>query len=280
MDETSGMTAGYAEVNGARLYYEVAGEGHPLVLIHAAIADNRMWNGQFSEFAKHYRVLRYDMRGFGKSVMVDGQYSDTGDLFALLNFLGMDKAYLLGCSMGGSTALDLTLEHPAMVDVLVMEASGIRGIKFNGEYPALEDELEAALKAGDIARSAELAARIFLAGEGRTLEQIDPALLASFMDMVTIALNNEKRRDEHTMPPPEPPTATRLSEMHIPLLYIYGNRDEPVIIHIAKTLAQQIPGIQVAMMPGTAHLPSMEQPEEFNRIVLDFLDAHIPTNRE
>jgi pimeloyl-ACP methyl ester carboxylesterase len=265
------MAAGYAEVNGARLYYEVAGEGHPLVLIHAAIADSRMWNSQFAEFAKRYRVVRYDLRGFGKSAMVDGQYSDRDDLLGLLDFLGMDKAYLLGCSMGGSTAFDFTLEHPQMLDALIMVASGLRGIEFTGDPPALEEELVAAFKAGDIAKSAELEARIFLAGEGRTLDQIDPALRTLLIDMDTIALGNEKRRNEHTMPPPEPPAFTRVGEIHIPLLYIYGDRDDAIFARVAEMLAREIPGAQVAMMPDTAHLPNMEQPTEFNRIVKDFL---------
>jgi len=216
-------------------------------------------------------VVRYDQRGFGKSAMVAGQYSDREDLLGLLDFMGMDKAYLLGCSMGGSAALDLTLEHPPMVDALIMVASAFRGFKFTGNPTPLEDELVATFKASNIAESAELEARIFLDGRDRTPDQVDPAVRALLIAMDTIALGNEKRRDEYTLPSPEPPTATRLGEIHIPLLYIYGDRDEPLFAGVAEKLTQEVPGTQVAMMPDTAHLPNMEQPEEFNRIVLDFL---------
>lgn len=119
---------GFAEVNGAKLYYEVAGEGHALVFTHAGVADNRMWDDQFETFANDYRVIRWDMRGFGKSEPVAGEFTFRDDLYALLKFLKVDKAYVVGCSMGGGASMDLTLEHPELVDALVMVGSGPTGL--------------------------------------------------------------------------------------------------------------------------------------------------------
>lgn len=272
MNETSSMSAGYAKVNGARLYYEVAGEGHPLVLVHAAIADHRMWNSQFAAFAQHYRVVRYDMRGFGQSEMVDGPFSALNDLYALLDYLGIDKAYLLGCSMGGSTAYDFTLQHPQMVDALIMVGSDPPGFEFTGEPPALWKEIVAAFKAGDMDKAAQLDAQLFLAGQNRDLSQIDPALVSLLLEMDSIALRNEKRRDANSLPALDPPSVTRVAEIHAPLLYIYGDYDDPNLARVGDLFAQQVTGAQVAMMPNTAHLPSMEQPDKFNQIVLGFLD--------
>ncbi len=271
MNQTSSLSAGYAEVNGARLYYEMMGDGHPLVMIHAAIADHRMWDGQFASFAQHYKVVRYDTRGFGQSAMVDGPYSDRADLLALLQYLGIDRTYLMGCSMGGYMAIDFTLEHPAMVDALILVAADFAGFDFSGDPPPLWSEMAAAFRAGDFATAAELEARMFFDGKGRTADQVDPTMRKLLIEMNLLALPNEKQRDANQLPPPDPPAATRLGEIHVPLLYIYGDRDEDIFPRVADALAAQVRGTQVVMMPDTAHLPSMEQPDKFNQIVGDFL---------
>src|SRR5919112_4353346 len=114
---------GMAEVNGARIYYEVAGEGEPLVLVHAGIADSRMWEGQVAAFAARYRVVRFDLRGFGKTEMVEGPFSHHEDLRGLLDFLGVERTHLVGCSMGGGAVLDFALEYPERVGDLVLVGS-------------------------------------------------------------------------------------------------------------------------------------------------------------
>src|SRR5262245_29029711 len=94
-------TNGYFEVDGGSIYYELAGEGETLVLSHAGFVDSRMWDSQWNDFAQHYRVLRFDMRGFGKSSKLEAPVSRRDDLYALLNHLGIGHAHLLGCSMSG-----------------------------------------------------------------------------------------------------------------------------------------------------------------------------------
>jgi pimeloyl-ACP methyl ester carboxylesterase len=116
---------GMAEVNGARIYYEVAGEGEPLVLVHAGIADSRMWEGQLPAFADRYRVIRHDMRGFGMTAMVEGPFSHHEDLRALLDSLDVERAHLVGCSMGGGAVLDFALEYPQSIGNLVLVGSAV-----------------------------------------------------------------------------------------------------------------------------------------------------------
>lgn len=132
--------AGFAEVNGTQLYYEVLGEGHPLVLIHGGYMDRRMWDDRFHAFAKHYRVIRYDVRGFGKSELPLAPYADRQDLSDLLNYLGVEKTYLLGLSLGGIAAIDFTLEHPDMVDALILVGSPVPG--FPVELLYTEEQLK------------------------------------------------------------------------------------------------------------------------------------------
>ena len=170
---------GFADVNGTRLYYEVAGEGHPLVLNHGGLVDNHLWDDQFDEFAKHFKVIRYDMRGFGNSGMLKNgmePYSMERDLFSLLQFLNIQKAYVMGLSMGGSLSVDFTLQYPEMVDALITVGAGLSGFEEEDpvELKAQEEEMEEAFRRGDIARSVEISLQIWTDGPFRTPEQVNP----------------------------------------------------------------------------------------------------------
>ena len=140
MTRSTYREGGFAEIHGTQLYYDTLGEGHPLVLIHGGYMDRRMWDDQFHAFAKHYRVIRYDVRGFGKSELPPVPYADRQDLFDLLNYLGVEKTYLLGLSLGGIIAIDFTLEHPTMVDALILVGSPIPGFPIELLYT--EEQLE------------------------------------------------------------------------------------------------------------------------------------------
>src|SRR5579859_2980612 len=102
---------GYAQLNDGKLYYEMAGEGETLVLGHAGFVDRGMWDAQWEAFAAKYRVIRYDMRGYGKSDPVTGPRTRRDDLRQLLKYLQVERTILLGCSMGGEIMLDFMLEH-------------------------------------------------------------------------------------------------------------------------------------------------------------------------
>jgi pimeloyl-ACP methyl ester carboxylesterase len=125
------VNKGFAEVNGTRLYYEIVGRGHPLVLVHGFSPNTKMWDDQFEVFAKRFKVVRYDVRGFGKSALptVGKDYSHTKDLKALLNQLGIDYAYVVGLSMGGVIALDFALEYPEVTKALILADSSIYGFR-------------------------------------------------------------------------------------------------------------------------------------------------------
>lgn len=266
--------SGMADVAGAQLYYEVAGQGHPLVLLHAGIADSRMWDEQFAPFAEHYRVVRYDYRGFGKSTMPAGPYSMHEDLFGLLGALGIERAYLVGVSMGGSLAIDFALEHADMVAALVLVACGPRG------YPAPEEpsavdahfaEIQAAEAAGDLDRANELELHLWVDGLGRTPDKVNPALRQQVRDM-----NGQvfRRAPELKLGQPqrlEPPAAGRLGDIQVPTLVISGADDLAYLHETGAALAATIPGARRVVMADTAHVPNMEHPAEFNRLVLEFL---------
>jgi hypothetical protein len=118
---------GFVEFNGTQLFYEMMGEGHPLVLIHGGYMDRCMWDDQFAVFAQHYRVIRYDVRGFGRTELPPVPYTDREDLSHVLSFLGLAKTYLMGLSLVGEIALDFTLDYLDMVDALILVGSSISG---------------------------------------------------------------------------------------------------------------------------------------------------------
>ncbi len=273
MTETNQSETGFAPVNGARLYYQVAGQGHPLVLTHAGIANSRMWDDQFDVFAKHYRVVRYDVRGFGKSEKADGSFTTHGDLYEFLKYLKIERTSLLGVSMGGSISIDFTLEHPEMVSALIPVGSGLAGYDANSpETETLEKEMNAAYERHDLAQAVEISLQIWAAGPTRKLSDVAPAVLERIREMNahTFALPEEDRPQ-----PLDPPANARLGEIRAPTLVIVGDKDVSGIQDIANRLATGIPGARKVVIPNTAHMPNMEKPDEFNRIVLDFLKGKV-----
>jgi pimeloyl-ACP methyl ester carboxylesterase len=271
------LQKGFAEVNGTSLYYEVAGEGHPLVLNHGGLVDHHLWDGQFDAFAQHFKVIRYDIRGFGASGMLSKgmePYSMERDLHSLLQFLGIEKTYVLGLSLGGTLAIDFTLQYPEMVDALITVGSGLSGFEWgepDQELMAKFAAMDEAFKSGDIARSVEISLQLWTDGPYRTPQQVDPQVRERVRAMTT---HNYERGDDEDVQPQEmePPAAGRLSEIHVPMLIIAGGQDTEAILKIADTLEKSIAGAKKVVIPGTAHHPNMEKSQEFNRAVIEFLE--------
>lgn len=260
-----------ADVNGAKIYYEVAGEGEPLVLVHAGIADSRMWEAQLAAFANYYQVIRYDMRGFGRTVMVDGPYSHHDDLRGLLDSLNVGRAHLVGCSLGGGAVLDFALEFPERVGNLVLVGPAVGGFRPDFDPPRQWDELVAADEAGDLGRISELEVQIWVDGPRRSPEDIDVSIRDLVREMNLIALENEASGLGEEWEP-EPTAVDRLPDIQAPSLLIVGEEDQPRVFAAADLLERELPNVRRVVIPDTAHLPNMERPEHFNRLVMDFLE--------
>jgi 3-oxoadipate enol-lactonase len=272
MDMSVHSERGFAEVNGARLYYEVVGSGPALTLIHAGIADSRMWDDQFAVFARQFRVVRYDLRGFGQSEMPPGPYTMRDDLRALLRALGIARTHLIGVSMGGSIALDFTLDFPDLVSSLVLVAAGISGRKPSDFLREQWAALEEVMARGDLDAVNELELRLWVDGAGRTPEQVNPGVRERVRVMNAGILANEARNEEgQSVRPLDPPALGRLGEVAAPTLVMAGARDVSDILENADLLAATIPDARKVVLPDVAHLPPLEAPAEFNRLVLDFL---------
>ncbi len=252
------------------LYYEIAGDGHPLVLIHGGLVNSGLWDDQFQVFAGHYRTLRYDVRGFGQSPASTVPYSNHDDLKDLLDGLGIDRAYVLGLSMGGGIAIDFTLAYPERVAALIPVAAGLSGYQLTSSSP-LRDELRAAYERGDKARAVELSLQLWTDGPQRTPDQVDSRVRDRIRAMT---LHTFDLPDfDNVVQPLDPPAFGRLAEIHAPTLFIAGDRDVKDILDIGDLIVTHVPGAKKATIPGTAHHLNVERPAEFNHVVLDFLDS-------
>jgi 3-oxoadipate enol-lactonase len=264
---------GVVEANGARLPYEIAGSGFPLVLVHAGVADRRMWTGQFAAFAERYRTVRYDLRGFGDSVAAPGPFTHHDDLRALLDALEIDRAHLVGLSLGGKTALDFVLTAPERVAGLVLSGSSPSGAPASDKLRAGWKAVEELYEAGDVAGAIAYELRMWVDGPGRPEGSVDPPVRELVRQMEEVAFARYK-----TDPPMEegkldPPALDRLAEVVSPTLLIVGDQDYQEKVEHARLMATEIPNARLEIVPNTAHMVNMEEPELFNRLVLEFLGA-------
>lgn len=260
---------GFADVEGGRLYYEISGEGEPVVLIHGNMQDSRAWDDQFQALSHSFRVIRYDVRGFGKSSLPnEGEaYTHHGDLAVLLQHLGVANAHIVGLSMGSAIAVDFVLEYPAMSRSLVAAGPWVFG--FN---PPSGEELAAVFSA--------VAVALQEGGKEAALEALQAAPMAT--EIIRKPEVRERAAElnsdysfwhfTHTDPvrPLDPTAAARLAEISVPTLLVVGAYDLAACKEFAELLEQTVPSVRTVEIPDAGHLMNMEAPQEFNRVVSEF----------
>lgn len=263
---------GYLEIDNANLYYEIAGTGPPLVLIHAGVADRRQWENEFVHFAAKYRVLRYDMRGYGKSNPVEGEYSHMGDLIAMLAWHNFHESLtIIGSSMGGSLAMDFAIAHQSKMKALVMVGSGPSGLQLEVDTHPKDKDAEAAHKAGDLDLLAELEAQIWFDGMGRNAQEVNQQMRELALEMNRLALSHEAKKLGKREVNTETPAFELLDKVTLPLLVIVGEHDDPYSHAAADYMIEEIPSAKKVVIADAAHLANMDHPEEFQNIVHSFL---------
>jgi len=263
---------GYAASNGAKLYFEVCGEGPVLVFIHAGVSDHRMWDPQVEAFPSRYKVIRYDLRAFGKSTMPNEPFALRDDLLMVLRHLGIDRAALVGCSMCGATAIDFTLEHPEMVTALVLVGAGVGGWNdWSEESGKLMSEMRNAVRDGDTDAAFEISARYWIDGLSREAARVDRAYrdLARRLHQENFSLE----LFQHTEVPLKPPALERLAEIKCPTMVVIGDNDAQDLHKVAQHLAKEISGATLTTIANAAHLPSLEHPVQFNQLLAEFLST-------
>ncbi len=265
--------SGFVETNGARIYYEVEGSGHPLLLIHGGLGSLRMWDAQVPAFARHYRVIRFDSRGFGRTETEDVEFSDRADAAAVLDHVGARSAFLIGQSRGGMIALDFILEYPDRADALISVASGVGG--YSAELPEGRtapafDEMERLWEAKKWADLAELETKVWVDGWGQPPTRVDPDVRRTVYDW--ILTNYRAEKIEGKPQPLVPPAAQRLADVLVPALVMVGGADEARGVVAGRHLAASVSGARLIEFEGVAHMIQLEEPERFERLVLGFLE--------
>jgi 3-oxoadipate enol-lactonase len=256
------------------LYAEVAGAGPDIVLLHEGICDSRMWDTQWETFTRSHRVLRFDFRGYGRSPLEPGTFASARDVIELLERHGFARAALVGVSLGGRVALEIALAAPERVAALVLVGSGLPGHDWSEELKASWDEEESALRTGDLDGAVEVTLRTWVDGPRRTPEDVDADVRARVAEMqrraFELQLPFEDEAEEELL---VEDVGQRLGEIQAPTLVLVGEEDVADIHAIADRLAREIPGARRSTIANTAHVPSMERPEEFDELVLGFLES-------
>lgn len=264
------MEGGLAEVDGGTLAWEAAGEGPGVVLLHPGLWDSRVWDEQVGVFSRTYRVLRYDVRGYGRSSRPEPgrPYSHADDLAAVMDAAGLDRAALVGNSMGGRIAIDSALTHPERVTALVLAATSVAGFEETKEeqerYEDLEHEIERAAEAGDAERAMELELSVWATALGT--EDLAGARIRQIafdnLHVITMDESGAARLDD---------AFARLPEIRVPTLVLTADHDPPVFGRLGSEVAERIPNARLVELAACDHVMPLRRPGAFNSVVLGFL---------
>ena len=265
----------YVDIDGDRLFYEVAGSGPALLFLHAGIADGRMWDAEFDRFSRDHLVARFDARGFGRSSAHTRPFLRCRDAGAVLDAAGIEHVTLIGCSLGGRIALEVCVTAPDRVSGLVLIASALRDYEWSEDirrYGEKEDEL---FESAALDELVELNLRTWVDGPQRDPHEVDSDVRARVDVMLrdsfeVLLAAGDGLSDENEI---RPPVAERLGEIAVPTLVMWGDLDVPDISLIGNRIAEGLPDSAVKIVEGAAHLPNLEAPQRVGDAIDAFLAA-------
>ena len=260
-------------VNGTSLYYETKGRGFPIVFVSGGgILDRRGWDEQFEFFSNHYRVIRYDVRGIGKSARPQTSFSHSEDLYQLLKLLEIERAHVVGLSVGGAIAIDFAITHPEMVDNLVLAASGLSSDSKSDANQQGLVALTTLVKTKGIEHLIQL-----------TLDTpfvLSNQNVAAREKVRQIYLDNQDIFQSGfplyaLWQPIQPPPEERLESIRMPTLIVRGDQDSPIYAKMTDKISNGIPRATTVVIHGGTHFLNLEKPNEFNQAVLMFLRDNV-----
>jgi pimeloyl-ACP methyl ester carboxylesterase len=229
------------------------GEGPAVVLVHAGVADRRMWDAVADRLPGH-RAIRHDLRGFGTTAVGSGRFSHRGDLLALLDALGVERATLVGSSFGGLVALEAAALAPERFDRLVLLAPPLPDHAWSPEFAAFAAAEDAALEAGDLGRAVQVNVDQWVPNAGdRHRAYVAAAQRRAFELQLAADLEEEDL---------DPPVTERLADVAMPVRVLVGSRDLADFRAIAERLARALPDAALQEIAGAGHLLPLERPDE------------------
>jgi 3-oxoadipate enol-lactonase len=247
------------------LHVEHAGAGPAVVLIHAGVADSRMWDPQWAAWQTRFALSRLDLRGFGRSGPPVGALSHAGDVLRVLDATAIERALVVGASFGGLVALDLAAAHPERVAALVLADPPLPGFAWSEEMRGFFAAEHAALEAGDLEAAAEVNVDFWA---GSSSEAVREAIREQQLNAFRLQAGDEA---DDVLLTDDLPGA--LATLAVRTLVVTGERDKADFRVIADRLAATLPNARRATVAGAGHLPSLEQPAAFDEVVLPFLEG-------
>jgi len=260
------VESGYVEVEGGRIFYEAAGNGPAVVMIHDGLLHRETWNAQFAGFAERHRVIRWDRRGYGRSDSPNAPFINFEDLFALMTALEVEHASLVGCSSGSLLAIEFALEHPDMVSSLVLVGPIVSGFGFSEHFRTRGGR-------GQPNRDTPVDQKI------EYWTATDPWIMAPENTAARKAMRNLMVENPQNLTGsgtfarwPGFSCMGRLPEVEVPTLIVVGEADIPDVHSHAGVIQSGIEDSRHVVLINSGHLAHFEVPEAFNRLVLDFLE--------
>ncbi|MFV2142934.1 alpha/beta fold hydrolase [Isoptericola sp. G70] len=247
------------------LAHDDVGTGPPVLLVHAGVADRRMWEPLVPALSHAFRVIRPDLRGYGDTPLPGGEYADADDLAALLNHLDVPDVAVVGSSFGGQVALELATAHPARVRRLVLLDPAYDGLAPTPAAQAFDDAETRLLEAGDIEGAVRLNVATWLGPDADL--SVREALAAMQRHAFEVQLAADARED----PPAPHHVEVDPAAIAVPTLVVSGTRDMDHFQHVAAHLAETIPRAEHLVLDDAGHLPALERPDAVRALLLDVL---------
>jgi len=262
-DKNFRVDTGYVNVDGGKLFYEIAGTGRNIVLLHDGMVNRQIWDEQFGFLAKSYRVVRYDRRGYGKSTDPQTQYSHIDDLNQVFTQLKVDKAVLFGMSSGGALAINFALENPEKVSGLVLVGAVVSGFGYTSHMTNRGGHFNP----GDLDSDTEKVIRYFIMDDPYEIYSENKVAKEKVMRLVPYMGRDNKVPTR----PPKRVAVRFLSEIKVPTLILAGEFDIPDVHAHAGVINAGIPNSRREIIPRSGHLIPIEQPVLFNEAISGFL---------
>jgi len=275
------MSERFVEVPGGRLAVHDFGSGPAIVLLHASIVDAWAWEPLTPYLLDAgYRVVAFDRRGSGASLTDDVAFSNRADVIAVLVALGLERACLVGNSIGGMVALDTSIEYPERVVALVTIGAGVAGweVEPTPEEAALFEEMERLEESGEPEAVADFDVRTWVDGPGQPEDRVPDEIRELVREMALRVARDQRDPEHHSGRPIRltPPAAQQLDRLTMPVLAIAGALDVSDVAACARMLEEQVPTARALIMPDVAHLIGLEAPEALARAILDLVEPLAP----
>jgi 3-oxoadipate enol-lactonase len=268
-DSSLTIDSGYINVDGGKLYYEVTGEGDWIVLLHDGILHHVIWDGQFKLLAKHYKVVRYDRRGFGKSSQPEAPFSHTDDLNQLFTQLKIPSAIVFGMSAGGALAINFTLDYPNKVKGLVLVGAVVAGFSFSNHVLTRGGRIDL----NEIFKDQEKFIQYFAWDDPYEIYPKNIEAKKKFLEILKANPQNITGASGYFSKPLQRADVKFLNEIKVPTLILVGEYDIPDVHAVSGALQSGIPNSKRKIISNSGHLIPLEQPEAFNAAVLKFLNS-------